>query len=253
MALGDRHTCARLDDGNVRCWGYGGNGRLGYCSETDIGDNETPGSTGPVGMGDPAAIVRPCPPAPAVAQAGGAPGTVSTLAAEAARRTAFRGCLRRVVAHSRREIRRARRLSGRRRALAVRHIKRHRSRLGRACVRRFGRKPGRVTGLEAKASRTKVDLSFIAPGSDGGSPPPARIYLVKQSLRPIRGARGFRRAQTLCKGRCHILGITEVGGTVALKVTELRRRTTYYYAVAARDNVSGRLGPRSSPAKARTR
>jgi len=36
-------------------------------------------------------------------------------------------------------------------------------------------------------------------------------------------------------------------------VTDLRRRTTYYYAVAARDNVTGKLGRRSRPAKVKTR
>ncbi len=36
-------------------------------------------------------------------------------------------------------------------------------------------------------------------------------------------------------------------------VTDLRPRTTYFYAVDARDNVSGRTGPRSTTVKARTR
>ncbi|HWI06438.1 MAG TPA: hypothetical protein VNT54_02850, partial [Solirubrobacteraceae bacterium] len=53
ISAGGLHTCARLDDGSVRCWGYGANGRLGYCSETTIGDNETPGSAGPVALGQP--------------------------------------------------------------------------------------------------------------------------------------------------------------------------------------------------------
>ncbi|HWI06146.1 MAG TPA: hypothetical protein VNT54_01365 [Solirubrobacteraceae bacterium] len=50
ISAGELHTCARLDDGSVRCWGYGGNGRLGYCNERDIGDDETPGSAGPVNL-----------------------------------------------------------------------------------------------------------------------------------------------------------------------------------------------------------
>ncbi len=48
---GDKHTCAVLDDGSVRCWGDGSNGRLGYGNSTTIGDNETPGSVGPVDLG----------------------------------------------------------------------------------------------------------------------------------------------------------------------------------------------------------
>ena len=44
------HTCAILDTGDVRCWGLGGNGRLGYGNQDGIGDDpgETPASAGPV-------------------------------------------------------------------------------------------------------------------------------------------------------------------------------------------------------------
>jgi hypothetical protein len=67
-------------------------------------------------------------------------------------------------------------------------------------LKRYGRTPGRVTGLRARAvSKTKIVLSFGAAGTDGtdGSrPPAARAYLIKQSSRPIRGARAFSRAQT---------------------------------------------------------
>ena len=45
------HTCAVLDNGRVRCWGAGGSGRLGYGNEDTIGDDETPGSVGPVDLG----------------------------------------------------------------------------------------------------------------------------------------------------------------------------------------------------------
>ena len=51
ITAGAAHTCALLDDGNVRCWGTGTNGRLGYGNTTTIGDNETPGSVGPVSLG----------------------------------------------------------------------------------------------------------------------------------------------------------------------------------------------------------
>ena len=95
-------------------------------------------------------------------------------------------------------------------------------------------------------------LSFKTPGSDGNRPPAARTYLVKQSRRPIRGRRGFRRALTLCKGSCRFPTASQVGGEVRLTVEDLRPRTTYYYAVAARDNVTRRLGPRSRVARART-
>jgi alpha-tubulin suppressor-like RCC1 family protein len=51
ITAGNFHTCAVLDDGNVRCWGFGGNGRLGYGNANSIGDNETPDTVGPVNLG----------------------------------------------------------------------------------------------------------------------------------------------------------------------------------------------------------
>ncbi len=40
LALGKLHSCALLDDGNVKCWGWNGKGQLGYGSKDDLGDNE---------------------------------------------------------------------------------------------------------------------------------------------------------------------------------------------------------------------
>jgi alpha-tubulin suppressor-like RCC1 family protein len=51
IAAGDDHNCARLDDGSTRCWGDGADGQLGYANINDIGDNETPGTAGPVDLG----------------------------------------------------------------------------------------------------------------------------------------------------------------------------------------------------------
>jgi hypothetical protein len=110
--------------------------------------------------------------------------------------TGLRGCLRGVA---RRFPLRSRARSSRayRRAVARRRVGRVR------CVRRFGRIPGRVVVLRARSvSKTRVVLSFRAPGTDRARGPAARSYLVKQSTRPIRGGRGFRRAQTLCNGSC---------------------------------------------------
>ncbi len=36
IVAGDFHTCALLDDGSVRCWGFGANGRLGYGSSANV-------------------------------------------------------------------------------------------------------------------------------------------------------------------------------------------------------------------------
>jgi hypothetical protein len=112
--------------------------------------------------------------------------------------------------------------------------------------------PGRVEVLGARAtSQSEVALSFLAAGSGGMRPPPARNYVVKQSLRPIRDAGDFRAAQTLCGEGCG-LAPAGVGERLTLAVTDLRPKTTYYYAIAAR-NDAGRQGPRSQTVRVRTR
>ena len=264
IAAGGRNTCARLDDGNVRCWGYGGSGELGLCSLEDIGDDEVPASAGPVVLTPPADGGSGCP------IAGGTPSTpaqrraatrasqpvdavAGALRAERARRRGLVSCRSEAAAHTRREIRSARGRSRAGRARARQHWVRHRSRLRRRCLDRWGRTPGRVTGLTARAvSSTRVVLTFNAAGSDGNSLPAARTYVVKQSRRPIRSRRAFRRAQTLCDGSCRFPTIRRVGGKLSVTVHGLTPGRTYHYAVAARDNVSRRLGPRSAGVRART-
>jgi hypothetical protein len=51
LAAGDYYLSAILDNGTVRCWGYNGDGQLGYGNTDNIGDNETPASAGPVNLG----------------------------------------------------------------------------------------------------------------------------------------------------------------------------------------------------------
>jgi cysteine-rich repeat protein len=51
IACEHHHTCARLDNGAVRCWGDGSDGRLGYGNQTSIGDNELPAVAGNVSVG----------------------------------------------------------------------------------------------------------------------------------------------------------------------------------------------------------
>ncbi|MGD9570612.1 MAG: hypothetical protein AB7V62_01850 [Thermoleophilia bacterium] len=53
IGSGEAHSCAILDSGSVRCWGFGGNGRLGYGATDSIGDDpgEQPGGSGPVSLG----------------------------------------------------------------------------------------------------------------------------------------------------------------------------------------------------------
>lgn len=53
LTIGGWHTCARLEAGNVRCWGLGDYGPLGYGNVASIGDDEVPSSTGDVPVGGP--------------------------------------------------------------------------------------------------------------------------------------------------------------------------------------------------------
>jgi hypothetical protein len=46
----------------VRCWGSGADGRLGYGNVATVGDDETPGSLTPVGVGNPPPPPPPPPP-----------------------------------------------------------------------------------------------------------------------------------------------------------------------------------------------
>ena len=44
IVAGMLHTCALMVDGSVRCWGSGGEGRLGYASTDHVGLGVSPGS-----------------------------------------------------------------------------------------------------------------------------------------------------------------------------------------------------------------
>jgi len=51
IAAGAVHTCAVLDDGGVKCWGYGFQGQLGYGNGDSIGDDESPSDMPDVDVG----------------------------------------------------------------------------------------------------------------------------------------------------------------------------------------------------------
>ena len=257
ISAGELHTCARLDDGSVRCWGYGGNGRLGLCNERNVGDDETPASVPTVPLTDAACPRIESPPQAAPSGprvSGGADALARALRAQATRRRGLRSCLSRARRHRRLELRRARGVpSGRGRRLK-RHAKRHFVQQRRRCSKRWGRRPGRVTALRARAlSRTRVLLSFRAAGTDGSRLPAAHTYVVKQSRSPIRTRRDFRRAAALCGGRCRFPAVARIGAELSLTVTDLRARRRYYYAIAARDNVSRLIGPPTRAVSVRTR
>lgn len=57
VSAGDRHTCALLRTGSIRCWGFGGGGQLGYGNTDSVGDDEEPRLAGSVGLGEPATAV----------------------------------------------------------------------------------------------------------------------------------------------------------------------------------------------------
>ncbi len=229
ISAGALHTCALLDNAAVRCWGNGTYGRLGYCSESNLGGDEAPATSGPVSLA-PGDGGTQC---PVAAPAHHPP---DAFARQALRTRALRACL---AAAARRPERGRSGARTRRRARA-------------ACRTRYGRTPGRVRTLRARASsRRAIVLSFSATGTDGTNAPAARGYLIRQSRRPIRRGSDFQHAQALCGGECRF-AVSAVGTRIRLAVTHLRPHRTYYFALAARDNVSGRLGPRSASAAART-
>jgi cysteine-rich repeat protein len=51
ITAGAGHTCVLLDSGDVKCWGLGIFGQLGYGSTENIGDDELPSSVGTVNVG----------------------------------------------------------------------------------------------------------------------------------------------------------------------------------------------------------
>jgi alpha-tubulin suppressor-like RCC1 family protein len=51
VAAGSNHTCALSDAGLVNCWGRNDLGQLGRGNLTDLGDDETPESAGPLNLG----------------------------------------------------------------------------------------------------------------------------------------------------------------------------------------------------------
>lgn len=53
LGAGRAHTCAILEDGSLKCWGWNKNAQLGYGHTDNIGDDETPATVGGVDVGGP--------------------------------------------------------------------------------------------------------------------------------------------------------------------------------------------------------
>ena len=52
VVAGSLFSCALMDSGSVRCWGFGGNGRTGLGSTEWIGDDEPPSSAEVLDLGE---------------------------------------------------------------------------------------------------------------------------------------------------------------------------------------------------------
>ena len=48
LSADNLHSCALMETGMVRCWGFGTHGQLGYGDAQSIGDNEVPADAGDV-------------------------------------------------------------------------------------------------------------------------------------------------------------------------------------------------------------
>jgi hypothetical protein len=260
VATAGEHTCALLDNDTIRCWGYGAYGQLGYCSEANVGETNTPGSTGPVNLqaGDGGTTCPPTSGGTTTTPGGGTTTTPGggTVTTPGSGTTTPGGTGKTSDAGLQRALRaqRLRAKAFRRCMSKAERRPRHRRAAARArCVRGYRRTPGRIRHLTARAlSSTRIKLSFTAPGTDGHRPPAASSYLIAQTTTPIRTARAFLAAPVLCSGRCPF-AVTTVGTTLNLTITHLRPGTTYYYTVAARDNVTGTRGRRSAAIRVRTR
>ena len=215
-----------------------------------IGDNEVPGTAGPVDLGAGAAAAssaaattiggRPRPDPSRACRAGRARGTAEGL--QGRRRQALgrrpppcAGAERRPTLRRAARGEPARRSGGRR--LPAPPRAHPRVRRDAACAL------GRSRGDRAV---------FRSVGTNNKNAPAAQRYLVKQSLRPIRTKRDFERAFALCSGGCSFK-IIRIGARLNLTVNRLKRSRRYYYAIAARDNVSSLPAPRSRPISPRTR
>ena len=51
IGAGDAHTCVRLGNGTIRCWGAAGSGQLGTGTTNTVGDTETPASIDNIAVG----------------------------------------------------------------------------------------------------------------------------------------------------------------------------------------------------------
>jgi alpha-tubulin suppressor-like RCC1 family protein len=56
LAAGTNHSCARLDNGQVVCWGFNSFGQLGVGNTSNVGDNEPAFPSGQVGLSSVTAV-----------------------------------------------------------------------------------------------------------------------------------------------------------------------------------------------------
>jgi alpha-tubulin suppressor-like RCC1 family protein len=185
ISAGFAHTCARLDDASIRCWGAGSLGRLGICTASPIGDDETPASVAPLDLGTPGAPRAVCGFAPTPPPVAGPTTSTPSPATAAARLPAKLRVERARVRNGRIDalVLITTRATG---VLRVRYRAARRSlsftqAIGRRGVIRISR---RLTRVQARLETGILELSYS--GNDHVRPDSVRLRAARHPARLIR-------------------------------------------------------------------
>ena len=206
---GGDHTCARLDDDSVRCWGRGVDGGLGLCSRRHIGDDEPP-PAGPVDLGVPGVPAAACV----------AAGAASAAAPRSRRRHRRRRAADPSIA--RRRAPRSRRAAGLRACRPSASDTRRARSAPRApalagAAREHARCARRSTAAAPAAPSVPASATAARPGASRSS---TRARVSTTAIVLTLQRRGHRRSRTA--GRAHATSSSSRGARSAARATSPR-------------------------------